>query len=87
MPVSIIIYYDEAQVDRNGELGSSLFLVTVGFIGVTLCHLLLNWRIWGYEPNLCVGHLGTSTIDVTARQSKHHKILRLIIPECQEITA
>ena len=87
VPVSIMMYYDESMDDRNGALGSSLFLVTVGFIGVSLRHLLSNWRLWGYEPNLCVGHLWTNTLDITTRQREHHKILSVIIPEFQETTA
>ena len=87
MPVPIIMYYDEAHVDRNGALGASPFLATVGFIRVTSRRLLSNWRIWGYVPKLDVGRGRTSTMDATAKQREHHKILSVILREFQELTA
>ena len=81
------MYYDEAHVDRNGALGASPFLATVGFIRATSRHLLSNWRIWGYVPKLDVGRGRTSTMDATAKQREHHKILSVILREFQELTA
>ena len=81
MPVSIIRYYGELDIDRTGALVASSFLAKVGFVRMTSHHLLLDRRIWGYVPKLDVGRGRTSTMDATEKQREHHKRLSVILRE------
>jgi len=85
MPVPLILFYDEANVDFFGGLKSAPIMFSLGLFKNSCRARLLFWRILAIVPNLSAGKGKSDTTSPDDKAKDHHYILREALSELERI--
>lgn len=85
MPVPLIFFYDEANLDFWGGLSSAPFLMSLAFFTPFVRARYFAWRVISFVPNLGIGRGRAQTKSAEDKTREHHFILREVLRELREI--
>ena len=87
MPIPLVLFYDEANVDFFGGLKSAPVMMSLGFFSNFCRARLAFWRVLAIVPNLSLGKGKSNTASPEQKAKEHHQILRSIFKELERITS
>ena len=86
MPVPLILFYDEANVDFFAGLKSAPIMFSLGLFKNSCRARLLFWRVLAIVPNLSAGKGKSDTTTPDDKAKDHHHILREALSELERIS-
>ena len=85
MPIPLILFYDEANVDFFGGLKSAPIMFSLGLFKNACRARLRFWRTLAVVPNLSAGKGKSDTTSAEDKARDHHLILREAMSELERI--
>lgn len=85
MPIPLIFFYDEANLDMHGGLATSPLIFSFGFFKNCVRTRRLVWRVLALIPNLKIGKGRDKCKKPVDKCNEHHEVLREALRELQDI--